>query len=337
MSKCTLCGGNASNGVCSECGMPVRRDRVLNYHQVDNENSKQEKSTQPNRQQPNRQQPNMRMVYQSGSVGKKSIKKIVRIIATLIIIFGIGSKLYEGIREAVHPATEYDLGYDDESTAVYDPYAYVSSSPVGAGVKAEFTLESGDYIVGVHIPQGIYEASPINEYDYIQVYDQENYIYLYEYAAKEDNYLDYLWLFDGATIFIGGENPITIATDDASDNDLVGIKNPLSESDSVTFDGVLEVGLDCELGVYDLSIVSDDGGLIELYYETVSEDTLLMSLDFYEFNGSHRDGYKNLILPEGTILSAQEGLEVSLVPSEVIKSMNYLEDSNIGIKELLVE
>ena len=95
-----------------------------------------------------------------------------------------------------------DEGYSyEESYEVddRDPYESITKGIPETGESAEYTLTSGLYIVGVHIPEGVYQAETEDEFDVVSVHNSELNLYLYEYEGKDgENYLDDLRLYEGS-------------------------------------------------------------------------------------------------------------------------------------------
>ena len=57
--------------------------------------------------------------------------------------------------------------------------------------------------MGVHIPEGVYEAETGDEFDVVSVRNSELNLYLYEYEGKDgENYLDDLMLYEGSKVEI---------------------------------------------------------------------------------------------------------------------------------------
>ena len=71
-------------------------------------------------------------------------------------------------------------------------------------------------MVGVHIPEGNYQADVSYDYDTVQVDDGDSGLYLYEYAGRTDgDYLDDLRLYNGAIVHISSQTTITLYSDNA--------------------------------------------------------------------------------------------------------------------------
>ncbi len=71
-------------------------------------------------------------------------------------------------------------GYQ-ENTQDYsrsDPYENVTKELPADGESVSFELTSGDYVVGVHIPEGNYQAEVSYDYDTVQVDDWDSGFYL---------------------------------------------------------------------------------------------------------------------------------------------------------------
>ena len=97
------------------------------------------------------------------------------------------------------------------------------------GESVSFELTSGDYVVGVHIPEGNYQADVSYDYDTVQVDDWDSGFYLYEYAGRTDgDYLDDLRLYNGAIVHISSQTTITLYSDNAQTENILYENNPLA-------------------------------------------------------------------------------------------------------------
>ncbi len=210
---------------------------------------------------------------------------------------------------------EEDVRYEDE-----DAYADVTDTLPDTGESVSYTLTSGNYIVGVHIPEGLYQAESDYEFDYIGISDAAHDIYLYTCAGEEDNYMDDLWLFDGAELEIESETTVVLTSDNAQTQTMGGTDNPLT--DSVDIDGgvVKFAGEDFDPGVYDVE-AREGAGTVEV--EVYGEDgDVYYGLDL-DLGGSYGTIFKNLVLPEGASVNCEDEISITLTPSERIESTDY--------------
>ena len=194
--------------------------------------------------------------------------------------------------------------FEDSDENYEKPYPYQQLSDMGVNLPKEgsdedFTLPSGKYIVGVHIPAGNYYADVTNDYDSVQVVDDEHSIYLYEYQAQEgDSYLNDLRLFDGALVEISTSDTVCLITENAQT--VSSIENPLTQTYEFSDEG---------WGSVNVKIDSMETGIV------LGEDA--------------PDGmeYRNVFLPEGSKIviednsdGIEDSLHMTMVPSPHIPS-----------------
>ena len=111
------------------------------------------------------------------------------------------------------------------------------------GESVSFELTSGDYVVGVHIPEGNYQADVSYDYDGLEVDDWDSGFYLYEYAGRTDgDYLDDLRLYNGAIVHISSQTTITLYSDNAQTENILYENNPLAGQEPLVVKKDLTVG-----------------------------------------------------------------------------------------------
>lgn len=290
--KCSLCGGDLDrNNICTECGL---------------DNRKSDKN------------------YKSGQ--SRYIKGMV-IILIILVVFGAVSVLKDIFWDIVY-RIESETGSSEESYEYEpdDPYEYVERELSEEGETAEYVLESGEYIVGVHIPEGRYTAEVQDDFDAVHVSDYQNIIYLYEYAGKEEEcYLDDLRLYDGACVTIDAdkENTVTLYTENAQIQTMHGMENPVTESVRISSGKTWKAGEDFDAGVYDLRLTEGSGNVSLTVYNKEGEDC---EGRFFYLSENGSNVYRNLVIPKNSEISFDEGESVrfTLTPSETISSTNYL-------------
>ena len=84
-----------------------------------------------------------------------------------------------------------------------------------------------------------------------------------------------------------------------------------------------KAGEDFEAGVYDLEVVKGIGGVTLIVYDREGDSC---ENRFMYLSADGKSGYRNLVIPENAQISFEEGdaIELTLTPSEVISSANYL-------------
>lgn len=251
-------------------------------------------------------------------------------IAFLFNVFLIGMVIFTVIDSVNETETnkyaseEYD----------HSPYSQLDEKGIAVpeeGQTEEFSLLSGCYIVGVHLPAGNYTADTKNEYDAVKVRDDENSIYLYEYSADEEgNYLDDLRLFDGAVVEIEAEAPVVFRTENAQEVHYE--ETPLTQDYRLSGSGQKEAGKDFEPGVYDLTATKGSGIVkYTVFMEDAADDENGLSRSIYMAESETKGNvYNNVVLPEGAKIKIEDyeeenGMIVRMSPSPRIVSTDYME------------
>ena len=348
--RCSLCGGKLnSNGICTECGLDNNKSDKnyrINQSECDHEplthvhhgkNEKPEKQPKPNTPRQSWQGSTTTYSGNTGSTGstgrKKSgknkkpgriISKIIAVIVIFNVFFGIFQPLVSDILD------DAISGYQ-ENTQDYtrsDPYEYVTKELPEDGESVSFDLTSGDYVVGVHIPEGNYQADVSYDYDTVQVDDGDSGLYLYEYAGRTDgDYLDDLRLYNGAIVHISSQTTITLYSDNAQTDNVFYEDNPLAGQKPVTIKEDAIVGPDLPAGVYDLTLVSGEGSVDVDIYTEYGESMETKDLYLGE-NCTDGKEYKNLVLPKNAQITLDDNMELRLTPSEKVSTTDYYQYYN---------
>lgn len=348
--RCSLCGGKLnSNGICTECGLDNNKSDKnyrINQSECDHEplthvhhgkNEKPEKQPKPNTPRQSWQGSTTTYSGNTGSTGstgrKKSgkkkkpgriISKIIAVIVIFNVFFGIFQPLVSDILD------DAISGYQ-ENTQDYtrsDPYEYVTKELPEDGESVSFELTSGDYVVGVHIPEGNYQADVSYDYDTVQVDDGDSGLYLYEYAGRTDgDYLDDLRLYNGAIVHISSQTTITLYSDNAQTENILYENNPLAGQEPLVVKKDLTVGPDLPAGVYDLILVSGEGSVDVDIYTEYGESMETKDLYLGE-NCTDGKEYKNLVLPKNAQITLDDNMELRLTPSEHISTTDYYQYYN---------
>ena len=348
--RCSLCGGKLnSNGICTECGLDNNKSDKnyrINQSECDHEplthvhygkNEKPEKQPKPNTPRQSWQGSTTTYSGNTGSTGstgrKKSgknkkpgriISKIIAVIVIFNVFFGIFQPLVSDILD------DAISGYQ-ENTQDYtrsDPYEYVTKELPEDGESVSFELTSGDYVVGVHIPEGNYQADVSYDYDTVQVDDGDSGLYLYEYAGRTDgDYLDDLRLYNGAIVHISSQTTITLYSDNAQTDNVFYEDNPLAGQKPVTIKEDAIVGPNLPAGVYDLTLVSGEGSVDVDIYTEYGESMETKDLYLGE-NCTDGKEYKNLVLPKNAQITLDDNMELRLTPSEKVSTTDYYQYYN---------
>lgn len=348
--RCSLCGGKLnSNGICTECGLDNNKSDKnyrINQSECDHEplthvhhgkNEKPEKQLKPNTPRQSWQGSTTTYSGNTGSTGstgrKKSgknkkpgriISKIIAVIVIFNVFFGIFQPLVSDILDDV--ISGYQENTEDYTRS--DPYEYVTKELPADGESVSFDLTSGDYVVGVHIPEGNYQADVSYDYDTVQVDDGDSGLYLYEYAGQTDgDYLDDLRLYNGAIVHISSQTTITLYSDNAQTDNIFYEDNPLAGQKPVTIKEDAIVGPDLPAGVYDLTLVSGEGSVDVDIYTEYGESMETINLYLGE-NCTDGKEYKNLVLPKNAQITLDDNMELRLTPSEKVSTTDYYQYYN---------
>lgn len=266
--------------------------------------------------------PQPREYGQSGQNYRKPKKKggclrvIITLLVFLIVFGGILIPLISTVRDKIQ-----EYAYQQSDYEKSGPYEYVDNDLPETGSSQTLELASGEYIVGVHIPEGKYSVECEDDYDTIKVDDEENGIYLYEYKGQEDNNLDDIRLYDGARVEIESKTTMKLSTENAQKLN-AGEDNPQTAETKLEGGENYIAGRNFEAGVYDLEVTDGTGNLdISITGKSGEEvTTIYMYLGEYS---SYGKCYKNLVLPQDSTIKCEGDLSIRLTPSEKIVSTDY--------------
>ena len=322
--ECTLCGGRLDgNHVCRECGLDNKKtdanyainrsscDRKLLTH-VHEEQSLSGRDKSKNNKNNEKIRPKK---------GKRAAK--------IAIIFAIAGVALELVKSGVMIVPEIlEENFDSASVPEYynedyDPYGFVTREIPAEGYEYVTSLGQGEYVVGVHLPEGIYICTTSGSYASIDVQDEENSIWLYEWVDEEQPELLDVRLYEGAIIEIYGDKPMVMVTSNAQ-GECEKLANPLGESTVSIQTGAL-AGEDYMPGVYDIRA---EDGYGEIVIEICDEKGEMIESKFLWLDSDYpfECRYANLVLPSGSSISwgGYDDLKISLITSEQIVSEDYL-------------
>ena len=357
--RCSLCGGKLDSGnVCTECGLDNNKSEkhyrvnrsscdgqpLTHVHQSEYDSgrkdcSKQERAQKEQRRSApaqssssgtrfgrNRKKAQPYNTYIEGEKRERRSRSGKIVIVIIILVIGV-TVIFPLIEQYISESgydsyTDYE-SYEDYD---YDPYAYVTREIPADGVSYSQQFAQGDYVVGVHIPEGTYVMEGQGDnYISLSVDDSENGIYLYESVDDEMVSVDDIRLYTGAVVSISGDGYLTMSTDNAQTGETTGGQpNPLTESVRISGGQTLTAGEDFPAGVYDISAVigygspeiticDQDGNELQSLYPWLTDSSETESM------------YRNVVLPQGAVFAnMDEELELELIPSETIVSEDYL-------------
>lgn len=255
------------------------------------------------------------------------IKWIVKLVVIVNILLVIIASMYEIYTEHSYQ-TDYMGSIYGEEYEEYDPYEYVSRELASDGDNLTQVLGAGEYVVGTHIPEGNYTITLQEGSCYFNLNDDENFIYIGESFGKNKEYDEVskrqdVRLYQNAQFSISEGAVLEFSTDCAQTQSMTYIENPLTEQIIVKQDETWLVGTDIPAGIY--NAICQDGSVWLTYSipanpEWYDEDYIENGLWLDPKYGS--ESYSNLVLPEGTKISAEDG-DLLLIPSERIASEDY--------------
>lgn len=342
--KCSLCGGDLDGrNICKECGLnnnKSEKNYKVNQSSCDGQplthiheekyRLKEEERKSDNidkTEKTQREYARQRNQYtMPDERGTGCAVKIVRVLAVIAVI-AIAAAIIINIIDKENSKMAGGNYIEDEESDTgykYDPYNNLEQELSDSGDSVEYTLTTGDYIVGFHIPEGKYIAETKDKFDVVRVEDFENHFLLYEYEDSDDNKLDDLRLFNGAVVTIICEETVRLTSDNAQTAQMEeGIVNPLIEGVEITGGKMKTAGEDFEAGIYDANLTEGRGNLSVKVFDEKGHN---IGGRMVELGGTFSEGtgYMHLVLPEGAAVECEEGMTVELIPSESILSEDYL-------------
>lgn len=257
-------------------------------------------------------------------------KRPLKIVVLVIIVIAVLGNLYDEykydikymIEDAVQGVFQDKEGQtaNDTDESDYDHYQYVTREIPEEGESTDYELSSGNYVVGVEIPEGIYTVTPKDDYDTVQIDDSENSIYLYEYTEGKKDKIEDVRLYKGAVLTLRCKTTEKLHTDNAQDIDTLetaGQSNPLAEPVEIKGQKVLTAGKDFEPGIYDLDRISGDGDVKITIYSEEQEEMNSWS-QYLSEDGIDGETFHYLVIPENAVVEVSEDLRIKLTPTEMI-------------------
>lgn len=254
-----------------------------------------------------------------------------KVVGAVVIIIVVMAILVKTLANIADDSWSNDL-WEDENYAEtdYDPYEYVTKELSESGEYFAAELSAGEYIVGTHLPEGKYTVSLSDGSGTLNVEDNENGIYLYEWFDDEPGYdnvteMDDVRLFQGAKVFVNSGMTLLFETENGQTDMMSAMQNPLTETVAMEKGMVYESGVDFEPGVYDVYDFSEYGILYHTYpncYYYDETDDEYFECSHYLDESMGNVAYKNIVLPQGTSIWSDDA-DFVLVPSPEIGMMDY--------------
>lgn len=348
--ECSLCGGKLRGNICVECGLDNSKsddnyrtskshsdfEKMTHTHErfdpfagktLTKEQKKDMKNAISSRTKKT-PAPSGAYRYAENNTMRKPKRGILgKVLGMFIVFFVFAGALVTVIDYyTIGDSTQSEWvepDYTDEES--YDPYEDAQYELAETGEVIEESLSAGEYIGGVHIPEGTYTVTLVEGAGNYNVVSEEHGIYIYE-SFDEDQYAEVLSedlrIYKGAKLTVS-ESAILLLHSENASSDLNAIENPNTES--FVMQGDFVVGDEVIPGVYDVYGVRG-AGLIDFIVEfedgTEAYGMAIVGEEGNEF--FYPTVYKNLVLPEGTEIH-MEDMTIELVPSEFIQDEDYLE------------
>lgn len=355
-NECYLCGGKLTDGYCPACGLDNTKIHRKHYHlnesysveQINGDDRKASKKCKEKKEQIYKTADlnTPRPVESPRNTGGQTLRNGQRHPAASLptsgkvkiaaAVIGLAAILIGLIAEYV-PHNTMDIGgsYQEEPVSQYDyeseysdPYEFAERELSETGEHYETELEKGEYLIGVHLPEGVYTAELSEGSGSFNLDDFENGIYLWQAFGAEEEYdevemLGDIRLYTGARITVDDGVVLQMVTENGQTEQMETMANPLTETVALEKDETLLVGDDFPAGVYD---ISDASGWAVLNCKVPDQD---YEDGFYEktywLSEDERDNiYRNIYLTEGMEITAEES-GLLLTPSKTVGSGDYEE------------
>lgn len=258
---------------------------------------------------------------------------LLAIVIAGILLVAASGPLFYAVQDIYYDITDGQSFFgsaadEDYIEYEYDPYEYVERELSEVGETYSTELTGGEYTVGTHIPEGAYTVELMDGTGSMNISDDENGIYLYEYFGYEEEYEEITYkddvrLYDGAVVSITPGVRLNFQTENGQTELVEWEENPLT--DSVVLEAGVKyiAGEDFPAGVYNLSGNPWTEVQYEVYIGDVYDDEELnYEINYVYFEeGEQGMHYRNAVLPEGTSIISEDKLTMD--PSEKITDQDY--------------
>lgn len=338
-ARCQLCGGKTKNGVCTLCGW--RNQTILEDKIIEESDTTDYSGFQATEEDVknilkdlgiNDSDKARKIANNYNKVkGKKSGKGVLFLLLAIVLAFG-GYLLYNARDNIRFYQNDFCQTVEEEA------YNYVTHPLSSHGEYWEENLTGGDYIVGIDIPEGLYEITIEKGSQFFDLVDDKNGIYTWVFlnadVDKELSFLDILFykgdldakayknvrLYDGATLSLGASATLNFKTENAQIEAIHGVANEMKEEPLLEDMRTYVVGEDLSPGRYDAVITEEYVNLSSRIPAKEKEENSQEKEQYYAFSipdGDSTGIYKNIMLEEGMIL-LPEGGDITLHPSEIV-------------------
>ncbi len=255
------------------------------------------------------------------------VKIAVAVIGLVAVVGGFAVQYVEEHQADTGPIYQ-SLSSTDYVEEYGDPYDLVKRELSDTGERYETELEPGEYLVGVHLPEGVYTATLLEGSGSLNVDDFENAIYLWQSFGTDEEYdevgqMEDIRLYTGALVTVDNNVLLQMSTENGQTDQMEIQANPLTDSRTLEKDETITVGEEISPGVYDISAESGWAMLRCKVPDAEYEDGFYEKI--YWLGDQKWDRiYRNVYLTEEMEITADENM-LLLTPSENIGSGDYEE------------
>ena len=345
---CHLCGEKLVNGYCRSCGFYAVKNKKVRYHlnesgvshrldasgdsvchkpKTDKKKSGAQRFTADFGKWSKDTKKPQALSRKSGSqnAGNKVNKKRF---ATILGIAGVVISLLVALAGIMEENT-YSQSIPEYESEEYNPYEYVARELSETGEYFVTELSAGEYLVGVHLPEGNYTVRFLEGAGGLSVSDYENIIYLYESFGEDPEYggvlrMEDVRLYDGALVEVNSNVRLEFETQNGQNQSMRQTENPLKEAYRLKRGEQYTVGDEIEPGVYDICEMFDSSIFYFDYptYEGLSGTEEFVSDTLWLEPDDEGTAYRNLVLLKGMSVMMEE-TDFVLMPSAQIGSVDY--------------
>lgn len=324
--KCPICSEKLKNGVCPMCGYDFKR---LEYGK-----RREEAQHWDVKRHPSGKKKVKRSTKRSIKKGRgKSVMVVLTAVFFLLveILPDVGGSLIEQVQQ-VRQTIEYKISGEKETTTTEkhsepNPYLSAKYQLKTQGKHYEKVLTAGEYIVGLDLPEGIYQVSIQKGKNSLSIKNRKQSISQYDFykidAKADDNFYkteEEVHLYQGSYVKIDQGGTMKFVTDCAQ-MDLMKhpAKNTLKKKIQMT-EGKKTAGKDFPAGSYDVICMEGKGSIRTKYtpegnsYEVSDAYEIEASPDqenIYAYPKKHRQIYFN----KGMKVEVPQDMKIVLVPS----------------------
>lgn len=330
--KCPICDEKLENGVCPMCGYDFKRlehgGKPLPVHDKKRHTSKAKKKSGKSPRQFRR---NDFPVKKKKGKGKSLVVVITAILFFLVDILPDVAPFFMNqfseVRETIESKISGEKSKSDTTQPEIDPYRNAEYKLKTTGKHFETSLTAGEYIVGLDLPEGIYQVSIAKGKNSLDIKNRKQSISQYDFYKKDADKDDTLYhtketvhLYQGSYVKVDQGGTMKFVTDSGQTGRMkTRKKNSLKKKITLT-EGTKTAGVDFPAGSYDM-ICQDGRGRVETKYRPegstydVSEGYELESQpnkdDMYAYPEKQNQVYFN----DGMKIEVPAGMKLVLRPS----------------------